>query len=195
MSIFTPRSATFQRPKGLKSPRSPSRRAVQSTVDIRGNNSLHELVGRVIQKRKEVETYLASAVSRQRRLLNLTIIAGACASVLSAAPAAGGKPFMDWLTGTFGLSSPSWQIVCAAAAACSLTATIAMQLLKTRNLEEHVTHALGARATLEMVEVGIESGQLTHSEAWTEFRKCLASVTFIHDRLSHPSRPPVDGQP
>ncbi|MGW4063854.1 hypothetical protein ACWEGE_36595 [Amycolatopsis sp. NPDC004747] len=76
-----------------------------------------------------METYLAQATSRRRRLLNLAVVTGSLAATLTAAPALGGKPVADWLTATLGLSSPAWRLLCAAAMICSLTATITIQLL------------------------------------------------------------------
>src|SRR4051812_41357270 len=75
--------------------------------------------------RDRTDGYLHSACSRRHLLVNVTLIAGALATFLTAAPAFGGRSFATWLTGVFGLSSPAWQLLCAGAAACSLAATIA----------------------------------------------------------------------
>jgi hypothetical protein len=80
-------------------------------------------------------------------LINLAIIAGAVATVLTASPALGGVAFSDWLNETFGLSSPAWQVLCAGAAVCSLSAAIATQLLKSHNIEEHVARAEAVRSS------------------------------------------------
>ena len=42
---------------------------------------------------------------------------------------------------TFGFSAPAWQILCAAAAICSVAATISTQMLKSNNLDERVARA------------------------------------------------------
>ena len=180
MPSITTRLSARSRPAGRPNPVSTGTIAIPPAEDGQDGDPRRDLVGRITQKRAEVEAYLTTAVSRQRRLLNLTIIAGACASALLAAPTLGGKPFMDWLTSTFGLSSPSWQVVCAAAAACSLTATIATQVLKTRNTDEHVARALGVRAKLEMLEVGLLSAQLDQAEASSEYITCIENAAFIH---------------
>jgi hypothetical protein len=180
MSIFATRQAASPPHKGHQDPLPNEEIKVLAASDTCNGSPPTELVRRVVHKRTAIETYLASAVSRQRRLLNLTIIAGAFASALSAVPALGGKPLMDWLTSTFGLSSPSWQTVCAAAAACSLIATIATLLLKTRNLEERVARAQEVRAKLEILEVRLEAGQMNHAEASSELMKCIENVAFIH---------------
>ena len=134
---------------------------------------------RVEHKRTVVEKYLTSASSRRHILLNLTIVAGSFATALTAAPALGGKPVADWLTTTFGLSSPSWQLLCALAAICSLTATIATQLVKSHNLEERITRAQQLVAQLEMLEVGIATHELDRAEAASQYLAHLKEAAFI----------------
>src|SRR5262249_29557535 len=97
-----------------------------------------EIVGRIKQKRLQVETFLSTARPRKHRLINTTIVGGSVAAALTAAPALGGQPFTSWLTAALGLTSPSWRILCAAASLSSITATVATQLLKSHNIEEQV---------------------------------------------------------
>ena len=60
-----------------------------------------ELLDRVRSKRAEVDKYLAFNSRRRCLLVNLVIIAGALAALLTAPPAVGGKPFTDWLQQLF----------------------------------------------------------------------------------------------
>jgi uncharacterized membrane protein YozB (DUF420 family) len=87
-------------------------------------------------------------------LINLAIVAGALATVLTASPALGGLSFSDWLNETFGFTSPAWQVLCAGAAICSLAAAISTQMLKSHNIEEHVARAEAVRAKLEALDLG-----------------------------------------
>jgi MFS family permease len=137
------------------------------------------LISRVQTTRAEVNRYLRTTGARRRRLLNLSIVTGAIATALTAAPALGGKTFADWITATFGLSSPSWQILCALAAACSLTAAVVTQLNNSKNYEEHIAHAQQIRATLEMLEIGIATGHLSRRDATSQYLKCVENTTFI----------------
>src|SRR5689334_25080462 len=96
----------------------------------------------VIRERREcTDAYLRTAGARRRLLVNVTLVAAALATFLTAAPAFGGQSFAKWLTGVFGLSSPAWQLLCAAAAVCSMSATIATQLLSSHQLDERVAAA------------------------------------------------------
>jgi len=131
------------------------------------------LVTWIRAKRGKLDTYLARATSRRRRLLNLTVSTGTLAATLTAAPALGGKPVADWLTATLGLTSPAWRLLCAAAMLCSLTATIATQLMKSHALDEHISRAQAARAGLEMLEVRLATRKIEYAEAAEE---CLAYV-------------------
>ena len=138
-----------------------------------------ELVSLIRQKRQRVESFLAKAVPRRRRLLNLTIVGGTLAAALTAAPAVGGQPFTAWLTGVMGLTSPSWRMLCAAAAVCSVMSTLATQLLKSHNLEERVTRAQACRAKLEVLEIGIAAGQINGGQATTEYLACVEQTAFL----------------
>jgi hypothetical protein len=137
------------------------------------------LKSRVRAKQAEVNRYLRSTGTRRRRLLNVSIVTGAIATALTAAPALGGKTLADWITATFGMSSPSWQLLCALAAVCSLTAAVATQLNNSKNYEEHIARAQQIRATLEMLEVGITSGHLSHRDATSQYLTCIENTSFI----------------
>lgn len=140
-----------------------------------------EIMTRIRDKRLQLERFLSAARPRKRRLINTTIVGGSIAAVLTAAPALGGQPLTAWLTGALGLTSPSWRILCAAASVCSVTATVATQLLKSHNMEEHVTRAQGCRAKLEVLEVGLALGQLDIRQATTEYLKCVEDAAFLEE--------------
>jgi hypothetical protein len=144
------------------------------TVDAR-----QDLLGRIREKSRQVETFVASALPKKRRLLNVTIIGGTLAAALTAAPAAGGASFTGWLTATLGLTSPAWQLLCGAAAACSVAATVSTQLLKSQHIEEHVARAQSCRAKLEVLEIGLTTGHLEPAQATTEFIRCVEEVSFL----------------
>jgi hypothetical protein len=138
-----------------------------------------DLLSRIRQKRLQVERFISAELPRKRRLLNMTILGGTLAATLTAFPAVGGQSFTAWLTKTFGLGSPSWQILCGAASISSIVATVATQLLKSHHIEEHVTRAQGCRAKLEVLEVGLTGGQLQAPQATTEYMKCVEEIAFL----------------
>ena len=138
-----------------------------------------DMVSRIRQKRTQLEAFLSAARPRKRRLLNTTIVGGSLAAALTAAPAVGGPSLTVWLTAALGLASPSWRLLCAAASVCSVTATIATQLLKSNNIEEHVTRAQGCRAKLEVLEVGLTMGHIDTRQATSEYLKCVEDAAFL----------------
>jgi hypothetical protein len=141
-----------------------------------------DFLNQIRRKRAQIEAFLAVARPRKRRLLNTTIVGGSLAAVLTAGPAIGGSSFTAALTAAFGLnpaSSPSWRLLCAAASICSIMATVATQLLKSHNIEEHVTRAQGCRAKLEVLEVGLTVGQLNQQQATAEYLKCVEEASFL----------------
>jgi MFS family permease len=138
-----------------------------------------DLLRRIREKRGQVETFVAGALPRKRRLLNITIFGGTLAAALTAGPAAGGASFTAWLTSTFGLTSPSWQILCGAAAVCSVAATLSTQLLKSQHIEENVARAQSCRAKLEVLELGLTLGHIETPQATSEFIRCVEEVSFL----------------
>ncbi|WP_433727886.1 hypothetical protein ACQP2Y_13535 [Actinoplanes sp. CA-051413] len=143
----------------------------------------------VIRERRErTDTYLRSAGARRRLLVNVTLVAAAFATFLTAAPAFGGQSFAKWLTGVFGLSSPAWQLLCAAAAVCSLAATIATQLLNSHQLDERVAAAQTVRAQLETLEIRAGLRQIGPAEAVAELIKCVDGAAFVWPSSPRPAR-------
>jgi MFS family permease len=138
-----------------------------------------DLLARIREKRRQVDTFVTGALPRKRRLLNITIFGGTLAAALTAGPAAGGASFTAWLTSTFGLTSPSWQILCGAAAVCSVAATLSTQLLKSQHVEEHVARAQSCRAKLEVLELGLTLGHIETTQATSEFIRCVEEVSFL----------------
>jgi hypothetical protein len=151
-------------------------------MTVATTNVRDDLLARIREKRQQVEIFVDGALPRKRRLLNITIFGGALAAAFTAGPAAGGASFTAWLTSTFGLTSPSWQLLCGAAAVCSVAATVSTQLLKSQNIEEHVTRAQSCRAKLEVLEVGLTTGHIDTTQATSEFIRCVEEVSFLDAR-------------
>jgi len=141
--------------------------------------STNEVLGRIREKRVQVDRFLAGAVPRKRRLLNTTIVGGSLAAALTAGPAVGGQAFTAWLTGALGLMSPSWRLLCGAASIASIMATVATQLLKSNNVEQSVAKAQSARAKLEVLETSLTLGQLDARQAVVEFLKCVEEAAVL----------------
>ncbi|HEY7291954.1 MAG TPA: hypothetical protein VH583_19090 [Vicinamibacterales bacterium] len=137
------------------------------------------LLAQIGEKRTALDKFLATAGPRKRRLVNVAIVAGTCAAALTTGPALGGATFTAWLTKSFGLSSPAWQLLCGAAAACSVSATVATQLLKSQGVEEHVSRAQSCRAKLDVIEIGLKTGQIDTPRATSEYMRCLEETAPI----------------
>jgi len=157
--------------------------------DLVTENPGDGLIPRVVAKRLDVERYLRAVGARHRRLITLTIITAAIATLLTASAAFGGKPFADWLTATFNLSTPSWRILCGVAAVCSLTAAVATQLQTSRNYTEHIARAQKAKASLEILEVAIAFDHLNRHEATSEYLKIIETTSFIEPVAAVPTWP------
>ena len=144
-----------------------------------GDTAGTDLLSQIRRKRSEVDAVVSAALPRKRRLLNLSIVGGALAAVLTTGPAVGGQSFVAWLRGILALDAPGWQVLCGAAALCSVAATVATQLLKSSNLEERVFRGQSCRAKLEALEVGLSTGQIDVARATGEYMKCLEEAAFL----------------
>jgi|KBSMisStandDraft_5_1062788.scaffolds.fasta_scaffold37172_3 hypothetical protein len=149
---------------------------------MRVDDAAADLLERVRAKRQDVDRFVTMALPRKRRLMNVTIVAGTLAAAFTAGPAVAGQPFTAWLTMTLGLMSPAWRLLCGAATGCSIAATVATQLLKSQNTEEHVTRAMSCRAKLEVLEVGLTTGHIELPQATSEFIRCVEETAFIESR-------------
>jgi hypothetical protein len=143
------------------------------------SESHEDVLKKIQQKRAQIEQYVSREFPRKRRLVNLTIMGGTLSAALTAVPAVGGQPVTAWLTQTFGLVSPSWRILCAAAAFSSIVATVSTQFLKSHNIEEQVTRAMGSRAKLEVLEIGLAAGEIDLHQATAEYMKCVEDTAFL----------------
>jgi len=141
--------------------------------------NLLDLEARIKQKRIQVNHYLTQAKPTKNRLLNSSIIGGSLSALLTAGPALGGKSFTAWLSDVFGLASPSWQILCGAAALCSLVATVSLQLLKSNKVEENLAKAQICSAKLEILEIGLGAGQMDAQQALAEYIRCVEATDFL----------------
>jgi hypothetical protein len=100
----------------------------------------HVLSSLIQRTRDQVAKYLGQARTRQRRLLNVAIVAGALATALAGAPA------------VVGVQPSVWRILCILAAVCSLVAAVVTQLQKSNSVGENVSrrkpYAHGSRSSI-----------------------------------------------
>jgi ABC-type anion transport system duplicated permease subunit len=149
----------------------------------RPNSGDHEgngLVPRVRAKRAEVERYLLVVGVRRRRLVTVTIFAAAISTLLTALAALWGQQLARLFADIFGTTTDGWRMLCALAAACSLTAGVATQLQTSKNYEERIAQAQGIMASLEALEVAITLGHLNQNEATGQYLKIIEGTSFMH---------------
>jgi hypothetical protein len=151
--------------------------ARESVATDRSEASVGDLSVLISRTRDEVSEYLTYARARQRRLLNVAIVAGALGTTIAAPFAIGQKNLSDTLSEAVGFLV--WPLVCGLAAVCSLVAAVATQLLKSGNLEERVSRAESVRARLGIVEMGRVTGSMTPAQVSTEYAACLELISFI----------------
>jgi hypothetical protein len=126
-----------------------------------------DLSSLIQRTRDQVAKYLGQARTRQRRLLNVAIVAGALATALAGAPA------------VVGVQPPVWRALCILAAACSLVAAVVTQMQKSNSVGENVSRAETVRARLDVLNIGLISGSLSQEQAATEYAACVEQSSFI----------------
>jgi hypothetical protein len=127
-----------------------------------------DLSALIQRTRDQVAKYLGQARTRQRRLLNVAIVAGALATALAGAPAV----IAD-------VPPPAWRTLCILAAVCSLVAAVVTQLQKSNSVGENVSRAETVRARLDVLNIGLISGNLSQEQAATEYAACVEQSSFI----------------
>ena len=152
------------------------RQGPENSGDYEGNG----LVPHVRAKRAEVERCLRVVGVRRRRLVTVTIFAAAISTLLTALAALYGQQLADLFKVTFGTATKGWRMLCALAAACSLTATVATQLRTSKNYEERISRAQQIMATLEALEVAIALGHLNQNEATGQYLRSIEGTSFMH---------------
>ena len=150
-----------------------------STVRKAADDAGNGLISHVQAKRAEVEQYLRAVGARHHRLVTVTIIAAAIATLLTASAAFGGQPLAEWLRDTFNLRTQAWRILCAVAAVCSLTAAVATQLHTSKNYVDHIARAQEIKASLEMLEVALSLNHLNQHDAATEYLEIIENTSFM----------------
>jgi hypothetical protein len=141
------------------------------------------LLGKVRDKRRRIAVFTDRVGPRGAYLTNIGIVASAVATLLTAGPAIGGLRLTQAL-GSAGDNSPSWRILCAIAALCSLASTIATNLFRSHDIASRLARAQACDAKLESLELLVELKQLTLKEATARYDKCLPEISFLPAELA-----------
>jgi MFS family permease len=153
---------------------------VPKTQPNSGDHEGNGLVPRVRAKQAEVERYLLEVGLRRRRLVTVTILAAAIATLLTALAAILGPQLAKLFIAEFGSATDGWRMLCALAAVFSLTAGVATQLQTSKNYEERIAQAQGIMASLESLEVAITLSHLNQNEATGQYLKIIEGTSFMH---------------
>lgn len=147
-----------------------------------------QLLQRIRAERDDIDRCLKSTTKRRSRLVQAASVAGSVAPTLTAAPALSGQSLSDWLSDVFATPAPAWQILCGIAALCALAATVATQLQKSRIHDERIVRAQGARANLEVLEVGIAADHLNVDKAFSRYQQSVRNGVVHRRPIAEPLR-------
>jgi hypothetical protein len=142
-------------------------------------SSRSALLSHIQDKRAEVSQFIKTADGRNRRLTNIAIICGAVSAALTAGPALGGKSVNTWLTDTFQVDQPIWQILCFGAMVCSVAATIATNMSKSHEVYAKLLLAQTCKAKLEGLQSQAEMKSLDVKQASEQYAKLLTEISFV----------------
>ena len=141
----------------------------------------HEhLIKRIKDRRRNIQSFVSNLEPKGRLLTNVNIICSAIATLLTAAPAVGGKTLMDAL----GASSPDrigWRVFLALAALFSLISVIVANLYKSHDIATNLSKARACDAKLYGLEMLLELEKIKLDDAATQYTQLLPEVDFIPD--------------
>lgn len=138
------------------------------------------LLKRIKDRRRSIRSFVKNLEPKGILLTNVNIICSAVATLLTAAPAIGGKTLMD-AVGASGPDSISWRIIFALAALLSLASAIAANLYKTHDMASNLNKARACDAKLEGLETLLELNKITLDDAATQYTQFLPDISFIAD--------------
>jgi hypothetical protein len=155
------------------------------------NAEWSNLLKRIKNRRKTIQTYLSSARPRAERLTYVSIISSALAAALTAGPALGGPRFTSEAVKAFGLNGAPdvWRPLCLLAMVVSVIAAISANLSKSRNAEARIIDAEVCQAELEGLQTLVEFQQVSMEDAVKLFQQHIKRIAFVPDAVTSPSRP------
>ena len=136
------------------------------------------MLKRIRNKRRSIQSFVNNLKPRGTRLTNFNIVCGAIATVLTAAPAIGGKTVIEAL-GSSDPDAAAWRIPFALAALFSLLSTIAANLYKAQDIASRLSKAEACDARLEGLETFLELDQITVNDAATKYAGYIAEIPFV----------------
>ena len=138
------------------------------------------LLKRIKDRRLSIRAFVKNLEPKGILLTNTNIICSTIATLLTAAPAIGGKPLMD-LVGASGPDSIQWRILFSLAALLSLASAIAANLYKSHDMASNLSKARACDAKLEGLETLLELNQISLDDAATRYTQYLPDISFISD--------------
>jgi hypothetical protein len=121
-----------------------------------------ELLGRVREALRRAEFYCGKARRWDTRLLIISIICGALATVLAGGTVIGGKPALDAVGG--------WRILCSIVAVLTASGTVAGALHKSFSISTRLSNAEKCVARLRALDLAIAASDLSTTDALQTFQ-------------------------
>lgn len=137
------------------------------------------LLEKIKTKRSELKTFIDKYDKRSNRFTNIAIVGSVLSAALTAGPALGGKSFSSWISDSFGLSQPIWQLLCFGAMLCSIAATLATNLAKSHDVSTKLMQAQLCDAKLEGLHVQTEMQRVDTQEAADLFSRYITETPFV----------------
>lgn len=145
---------------------------------MNATSTSEDLLKRIKNKRRDIQSFISSLKPIGTRLTNFNIICGSIATVLTAAPAIGGKTVIEAL-GSSDPDTPAWRIPFAVAALFSLLSTIAANLYKSQDIASRLGKAEACDGKLEGLETFLELNQISVKEAATKYAHYISEIPFV----------------
>ena len=140
---------------------------------------MDELLHKIRNRRLSLQHYIQREEPRNKRLLNIAIICGILATLLTGVPALGGEKAIKEIKSKTNPVIPVWQIMCIGASVCTSIATAATTYKNSYDTSNKIAKAQVCDSKLEILEILLADGQIENRQAIEKYGDYVSEVSFI----------------
>ena len=146
---------------------------------------MEDLLNKVRNRRIGLQRYIRTEEPKNKRLLNIAIVCGILATLLTGIPALGGEKAIKQIKSQTNPVIPVWQIMCIGASVCTSIATAATSYKNSHDTSNKIAKAQVCDSKLEMLELLLETRQIENKQAIEKYGEYVSEVSFVPNAAVH----------